>query len=65
MDQGIASPDGQAFAVRVMDHMRQRIEALQAQTDEIFNLEATPAEGTTYRFCESGQKEIFRYRLRQ
>ncbi len=51
MNQGIATPDGQAFAVRVMDHLRNVIEQLQAETDEIFNLEATPAEGTTYRFA--------------
>ena len=51
MDKGIASPEGQEFAVRVMDHIRSRIEALQEDSDEIFNLEATPAEGTTYRFA--------------
>lgn len=58
MDQGIATPDGQAFAVRVMDHIREKIEGLQAQTDEIFNLEATPAEGTTYRFANLDKKRF-------
>ncbi|MFO7911848.1 MAG: ribonucleoside triphosphate reductase [Desulfotignum sp.] len=58
MGQGIATPEGQAFAVRVMDHIRQKIEALQAQTDEIFNLEATPAEGTTYRFANLDKKRF-------
>ncbi len=58
MDQGIATPEGQAFAVRVMDHIREKIEALQAQTDEIFNLEATPAEGTTYRFANLDKKRF-------
>ncbi|HKL01860.1 MAG TPA: ribonucleoside triphosphate reductase [Desulfotignum sp.] len=58
MDQGIATPDGQAFAVRVMDHIRDKIEDLQAQTDEIFNLEATPAEGTTYRFANLDKKRF-------
>ncbi|MEE4364970.1 MAG: ribonucleoside triphosphate reductase [Desulfotignum sp.] len=58
MDQGIATPGGQAFAVRVMDHIREKIEALQAQTDEIFNLEATPAEGTTYRFANLDKKRF-------
>jgi ribonucleoside-triphosphate reductase len=48
---GIADPRGQAFAVRVMDHVRTRIEEMQTGTGEIFNLEATPAEGTTYRFA--------------
>ena len=51
MGEGIATPAGQDFSVRVMDHIRSRIELLQEETDEIFNLEATPAEGTTYRFA--------------
>ncbi len=51
MGEGIASEHGQAFAVKVMDHIRTRIENIQEDTDEIFNLEATPAEGTTYRFA--------------
>jgi ribonucleoside-triphosphate reductase len=58
MNQGIATPDGQAFAVRVMDHLRKNIEQLQAETDEIFNLEATPAEGTTYRFASLDKKRF-------
>lgn len=49
--QDIATQDGQDFAVRVMEHIRGRIEKLQEENDEIFNLEATPAEGTTYRFA--------------
>ena len=51
MGEGIHTKDGQAFAVRVMDHIRSKIEKLQEKNDEIFNLEATPAEGTTYRFA--------------
>jgi ribonucleoside-triphosphate reductase len=58
MNQGIATPEGQAFAVRVMDHLRKTIETLQAETDEIFNLEATPAEGTTYRFASLDKKRF-------
>ena len=49
--EGIASKNGQAFSLRVMDHLRKRIEEFQEKTDVIFNLEATPAEGTTYRFA--------------
>jgi anaerobic ribonucleoside-triphosphate reductase len=58
MDEGIATKNGQAFAVRVMDHIRSRIEALQEETNEIFNLEATPAEGTTYRFANMDKKKF-------
>jgi len=55
---GIATEEGQAFAIRVMDHIRTRIEALQKETNEIFNLEATPAEGTTYRFANMDKKKF-------
>jgi ribonucleoside-triphosphate reductase (formate) len=53
LHKDIASEQGQAFSVKVMDHIRKQIEELQQTTDEIFNLEATPAEGTTYRFAKS------------
>ena len=56
--EGIATQKGQAFAIRVMDHIRMRIEALQEKTDEMFNLEATPAEGTTYRFASMDKKKF-------
>ncbi|MCP3900752.1 MAG: ribonucleoside triphosphate reductase, partial [Desulfobacteraceae bacterium] len=49
----IGSEKGQEFSVKVMNHMREKIEALQKATNEIYNLEATPAEGTTYRFAKS------------
>ncbi len=58
MGEGIATPAGQEFAVRVMDHIRSEIEKLQEETDEIFNLEATPAEGTTYRFASKDKAEF-------
>ncbi len=57
-DFGIATAKGQAFAVRVMDHIRGKIEALQNETGEIFNLEATPAEGTTYRFANKDKNKF-------
>jgi anaerobic ribonucleoside-triphosphate reductase len=49
----IGSEKGQAFSIKVMDHMRKKIEEVQLATDSIYNLEATPAEGTTYRFAKS------------
>ncbi|GAB6143210.1 ribonucleoside triphosphate reductase [Desulfocicer niacini] len=51
LGKGIASQEGQAFSIRVMDHLRAEIEKMQVETGEMFNLEATPAEGTTYRFA--------------
>ena len=47
----IASGAGQAFALRVMDYIRSIMSEVQDQTGEMFNLEATPAEGTTYRLA--------------
>ncbi len=51
MSEGIGSEKGQAFAVNVMDHIRKRMEEIQEETGDIFNLEATPAEGTGYRLA--------------
>jgi len=47
----IASDEGQRFALRVMDYIRDMISEIQDETGEIFNLEATPAEGTSYRLA--------------
>lgn len=41
----IADPEGQEFAVKVLSFMRDRLADFQEETGEIFNLEATPAEG--------------------
>ncbi len=49
--EDITTAGGQRFALEVMDFMRARIAAIQQETGEIFNLEATPAEGTSYRLC--------------
>jgi len=49
---GIADPEGKQFALDVMDYMREKILIYQRETDEMFNLEATPAEGTAYRFAK-------------
>ena len=45
----IASEDGQQFALKVMDYIRDRLSQTQETTGDLFNLEATPAEGTSYR----------------
>jgi len=47
----ITTADGQTFAVRVMDALRSMIAEIQDHTGDIFNLEATPAEGTSYRLA--------------
>ena len=57
--QNIATRDGQAFAVKMLTFMRNRLADYQEQTDSIYNLEATPAEGTSYRLARIDKK---RYR---
>jgi ribonucleoside-triphosphate reductase len=52
----ITTPAGHAFAVRLLDHLRARIVAFQEETGHMYNLEATPAEGTTYRFAKEDRK---------
>ena len=52
----ITSPWGKAFACRLLDHVRARMVEFQEQTGHMYNLEATPAEGTTYRFAREDQK---------
>ena len=52
----ITSAAGHALAVRLLDHIRERILAFQEETGHMYNLEATPAEGTTYRFAKEDRK---------
>lgn len=47
----ISDPEGKKFAEEVLDHMRQRLSDYQERTGELFNLEATPAESTSYRLA--------------
>jgi ribonucleoside-triphosphate reductase len=52
----ITSEWGHAFALRLLDHVRGRMVAFQGETGHLYNLEATPAEGTTYRFAREDRK---------
>jgi ribonucleoside-triphosphate reductase len=47
----IGTEQGVAFAGRVLDHMRDRLQEFQQLTGRLYNLEATPAEGTAYRLA--------------
>lgn len=51
----IATPEGGVFAHEVLDYMRDRLLAYQDETGNLYNLEATPAEGVTYRFAKEDQ----------
>ncbi len=48
---GIASPQGRQFAEETLDYIRERLLAFQEETGNNYNLEATPAEGTSYRLA--------------
>jgi len=45
-------PEGKALALKVLDFMRGRLADYQEKTGNFYNLEATPAEGATYRFAK-------------
>lgn len=57
MGKGITTKEGNRFAQRVLNHMRQKMIKYQKETDNMYNLEATPAEGTTYRLAKLDQKK--------
>jgi len=54
--EDITTTEGKALAIRLLDHIRQRMVEFQEQTGNMYNLEATPAEGTTYRFAKEDLK---------
>ncbi|MDO4713056.1 MAG: ribonucleoside triphosphate reductase [Candidatus Saccharibacteria bacterium] len=54
----IGSEEGRAFAERTMDFMRDRLVEYQKNTGNNYNLEATPAEGTTYRLAQIDRKDF-------
>jgi len=47
----IATEEGRSFALKVLDYMRDRLVEYQKETGNNYNLEATPAEGTSYRLA--------------
>jgi len=51
LDCGVGDPAGRSFALRVLDFMRKRLEEFQVETGHQYNLEATPAEGTSFRLA--------------
>lgn len=51
-EHDLTAPEGHALCVRILDHVRERMVELQEATGHMYNLEATPAEGTTYRFAK-------------
>lgn len=54
--QDITTDVGESFAIEVLEHIRSRMVEFQEETGNLYNLEATPAEGTTYRFAKEDKK---------
>ncbi|RLC62393.1 MAG: ribonucleoside triphosphate reductase [Chloroflexota bacterium] len=50
---GIEHPEGKALAVRILHFMRERLAAYQEETGNLYNLEATPAEGASFRLAKA------------
>ncbi len=57
LGSGIETEEGRAFALEVLAHMRQRLQDYQVATGQLFNLEATPAESTSYRLAKHDKEK--------
>ena len=57
INKSIGDKEGKLFAEKVLDHMRDKIADFQEETGDIFNLEATPAEGASYRLARIDKAE--------
>ncbi|HUE92209.1 ribonucleoside triphosphate reductase [Pseudomonas sp.] len=55
-EEGMHTPKGRQFALLLLDHVRATLVRFQEETGQMYNLEATPAEGTTYRFAKEDRK---------
>ena len=55
-EEGMHTPRGREFALLLLDHVRATLVRFQEETGQLYNLEATPAEGTTYRFAKEDRK---------
>jgi ribonucleoside-triphosphate reductase len=52
----ITTTFGNDFCMEILDYIRNRMREFQEETGNLYNLEATPAEGTTYRFAKEDKK---------
>ncbi|MEI8242667.1 MAG: ribonucleoside triphosphate reductase [bacterium] len=56
LGKDVGTPEGKGFAARVLDFMRDRLADYQVESGNFYNLEATPAEGTSYRLAKLDRK---------
>lgn len=58
LGKDITTKEGREFGLKVMDYMRERLMTYQIETNQLFNLEATPGESTTYRFAKADKNKF-------
>lgn len=58
LGKDIGTEEGMAFSCRVLDFMRDKLKKFQNETDNNYNLEATPAEGTSYRLAKLDKEKF-------
>ncbi|MBP9812154.1 ribonucleoside triphosphate reductase [Candidatus Gracilibacteria bacterium] len=56
--ENISTEFGEQFAIEILDFMREILREFQETTGNMYNLEATPAEGTTYRFAREDKNQL-------
>ena len=54
--EDLTSTFGHEFSIEILDYIRAKMKEYQEETGNLYNLEATPAEGTTYRFAKEDLK---------
>lgn len=57
MGKDIVSEEGREFALEILDYMRNRLADYQEKTGDLYNLEASPAESTSYRLAKHDKEK--------
>ena len=57
LEEDITTPKGKKFAIEVLDFMRDKMVKFQEETGNLYNLEATPGEGTSYRQAKADKEK--------
>ncbi len=58
LEKDLTTKEAQAFTVKVLNHMRERLSDYQEMYGDLYNLEATPAESTAFRFAKHDKKNF-------
>ncbi|MCK5787192.1 MAG: ribonucleoside triphosphate reductase [Candidatus Sabulitectum sp.] len=58
MGKGIATPEGKEWSLEVLNFMRDKLTEFQVETDHLYNLEASPAEGASYRLANKDKTDF-------